>query len=97
MKGVCKKCNNEWMSALEDAVEPIVLRVFGGVDVDLLSISEMEILASWTAKTAITLSYSTPQNAPVPMQASSSLHPYYQGPVRFGFFAAVTVVYGIGG
>jgi hypothetical protein len=88
MKGVCKKCNNEWMSVLEDTVEPIMLRVFGGVDVDLLSTSEMEILARWTAKTAITLSYATPQNAPVPLQASSSLHPDHQGSVRFGFFYA---------
>ncbi len=86
MKGVCKKCNNEWMSALENAVEPIMVRVFGGVDVDQLSAPELEILAQWTAKTAITLSYATPHHAPVPLQASCSLHPDYHGPVRFGFF-----------
>ena len=44
------------------------------------------MLARWTAKTAITLSYTTPRHAPVPLQASHSLHPDYQGPVRFGFF-----------
>ena len=86
MKGVCRKCNNGWMSDLEVAVEPIMLRVFGGVDIDQLSSAEIQILARWAAKTAIALSYATPQNAPIPLQASHSLHPDYQGPVRFGFF-----------
>jgi hypothetical protein len=86
MKGVCKKCNNEWMSALEVAVEPIMLRVFSGIDIDQLSPAEIQTVARWAAKTAITLSYATPQNAPVPLQASHSLHPDYRGPVRFGFF-----------
>ena len=30
MKGVCKACNNGWMSSLETPVEPIMLRAFGG-------------------------------------------------------------------
>jgi hypothetical protein len=86
MKGVCKKCNNGWMSLLETTVEPIMQRVFGGMDVDELSNDELKILAEWTAKTAIALSYATPRHAPVPLQASHSLHPDYHGPVRFGFF-----------
>lgn len=86
MKGVCKECNNGWMSSLENAVEPIVLKIFGGVDLDELCGDDLEIVARWTAKTAITLSYATPQHAPVPVQASRSLHPDYHGPVRFGFF-----------
>jgi hypothetical protein len=85
-KSVCKKCNNEWMSALETAVEPIIVRLFNGTDAHELSTADLEILARWTAKTAITLSYTTPQQAPVPLQASHSLHPDYRGPVRFGFF-----------
>jgi hypothetical protein len=63
------------MSALECAAEPIMLRVFGGVD-----------LARWSAKTAINLSYTTPQGAAVPRQACRSLHPDYHGAARFGFF-----------
>jgi hypothetical protein len=86
MKGVCKKCNEGWMSTLEGAVDPIMTRLFDKTDVDQLSDSELAILAQWTAKTAITLSYTTPRHAPVPVQASHSLHPDYQGPVRFGFF-----------
>jgi len=86
MKGACKKCNEGWMSTLEGAVDPIMTRLFDKTDVDQLSDSELAILARWTAKTAITLSYTTPRNAPVPLQASHSLHPDYQGPVRFGFF-----------
>ena len=30
MKGVCRACNNGWMSALETAAEPVMVRVFGG-------------------------------------------------------------------
>jgi hypothetical protein len=85
MKGVCKECNNVWMSSLETTVEPIMLRVFGGIDVDQLSGRDLKTVARWAAKTAITLSYATPQHAPVPLHASRSLHPDYQGPVRFGF------------
>jgi hypothetical protein len=61
-------------------------RVFGGIDVDQLSDAELRILARWTAKTAVTLSHATPQNAPVPLQASRSLHPDDHGPVRFALF-----------
>jgi len=86
MKGVCQACNCGWMSSLETAVEPLMVRIFGEADVDELSGSEVDTVARWTAKTAITLSYATPQHAPVPLQASHSLHPDYQGPVRFGFF-----------
>jgi hypothetical protein len=86
VKGVCRKCNNGWMSSLETAVEPIMRRVFAGTDVDQLPPVELETLARWTAKTAITLSYATPQHAPVPLLASQSLHPTYHGPPRFAFF-----------
>ncbi len=86
MKGVCRKCNNEWMHELEGVVEPVMKRLFDKTDVDELSAPEIATLARWTAKTAITLSYATPRNAPVPLQASHSLHPDYHGPVRFGFF-----------
>lgn len=85
-KGVCRRCNNGWMSMLETAVEPILQRVFRGVDVDQLDDSEIKTVALWTAKTAVTLSYTTPSQAHVPLQASQSLHPDYRGPVRFGFF-----------
>jgi hypothetical protein len=61
-------------------------RVFAGTDVDQLQPTELETLARWTAKTAITLSYATPQHAPVPLLASHSLHPADRGPRRFAFF-----------
>lgn len=86
MKGVCQKCNTGWMSRLENAVEPIMKRMFDKTDADQLSEPELAILARWTAKTAITLSYATPQQKPVPLQASHSLHPDYRGRARFGFF-----------
>ncbi len=87
-KGVCRKCNNGWMSTLETSVEPILKRVFAGVDVDELDDGDLKTLAVWTAKTAVTLSYATPSKAHVPLQASHSLHPDRRGPVHFGFFYA---------
>lgn len=86
MKGVCQRCNSGWMSALENVVEPIMEGLFADADVDDLSASEIQTIARWAAKTAITLSYATPQHAPVPSQASHSIHPDYHGPLRFGFF-----------
>jgi hypothetical protein len=88
MRGVCQQCNTGGMSKLETAVAPILERIFTGTDVDELSDSELELLARWTAKTAITLSYATPQQAQIPLQASHSLHPDYRGSVHFGFFYA---------
>lgn len=85
-KGVCRNCNNGWMSESETAVQPILQRVLSGVDVDQLDDSDLKTLAAWTAKTAVALSYTTPSQAHVPLQASHSLHPGYNGPVRFGFF-----------
>ena len=85
-KGACRRFNNGWMSTMETAVEPILQRVFGGIDVDQMHDSEIKTLAAWTAKTAVTLSYITPSQAHVPLQASHSLHPDYRGRVRFGFF-----------
>jgi len=69
-----------------DGVEPIMRRVFAGTDIDQLQPAELETLARWAAKTAITLSYATPQHAPVPLLASRSLHPAGHEPPRFGFF-----------
>jgi len=87
MRRVCKLCNNGWMSDLEVAVEPIMRAIFQGKDVDELGDPELKVVAKWSAKTAITLSYTTPQKARVPAQASRSLHPAYGGPeVRFVFF-----------
>lgn len=86
MRGVCQRCNGGWMRSLEHAVEQIMERLFAETDVDDLSAPEKETVARWTAKTAITLSYATPQHARVPLHASHSLHPDYRGPVRFGFF-----------
>ena len=65
-RSVCAKCNNGWMSLLEQAVDPIINKLAGAADFDELTLAEVEILARWTGKTAIVLGYLTPFAAIVP-------------------------------
>lgn len=75
IRGVCQACNQGWMSDLEMRVDPILRRLQATDDLNLLQDTEIETLARWTGKTAVTLSYATPQQAHVPQQAAFSLHP----------------------
>src|SRR5580700_4683251 len=43
MKGVCQKCNTGWMSTLENAIEPILRRMFDKTDADQLSEPELAV------------------------------------------------------
>jgi hypothetical protein len=52
VKYVCGKCNNGWMSQLENRVKPIVENIFNLNSVDLDSVSQM-ILAVWSVKSAM--------------------------------------------
>ena len=65
-RSVCKKCNNGWMSRLEEEVDPIVGKLTKGTDFNSLSLGEVETLARWTGKTSIVLGYLTPIPAIVP-------------------------------
>lgn len=56
-RDVCRPCNNGWMSRLEDAAEPVILRVAAAArNNEDLSLSQMDVLklAIWCQKTAIT-------------------------------------------
>jgi hypothetical protein len=54
--GICKKCNNEWMSQLEDSARPYILSLSSNeVSVVDLTSKERFILARWAFKTALTL------------------------------------------
>lgn len=59
-RSVCAKCNNGWMSLLEEQVDPIITKLTTSTDLNLLSREEVEALARWTSKTAIVLGYLTP-------------------------------------
>jgi hypothetical protein len=50
VKAVCRKCNNEWMSELEQEVAPFLGSMVRG-DGATLTMDEQELLALWTVKT----------------------------------------------
>ena len=50
VKAVCKKCNENWMSQLEQSAKPIIRRLIEGDDIDL-TVNDLETLASWAHKT----------------------------------------------
>lgn len=54
VKKLCSKCNNEWMSQLENKVKPIIESIFE-VSGLILDTSMQTILAKWAVKTAIVL------------------------------------------
>ena len=63
---VCELCNNGWMSQLEDAVKPILLRLIRGEGtLAALVEEERQILAKWAGKTAIIESYAVGAESPV--------------------------------
>jgi hypothetical protein len=74
-RSVCAKCNNGWMSRLEQEVDPIIDKLVGGTDFNQLSLSEVETLARWAGKTAIVLGYLTPFPAIVPEHARHTFLP----------------------
>jgi hypothetical protein len=65
-RSVCAKCNNGWMSLLEQQVDPVTAKLTTGTDFNVLSKEEVEILARWSGKTAIVLGYLAPLPAVVP-------------------------------
>lgn len=83
VKVVCKDCNNGWMSQLETAVAPVMLRLFDGTRVDRLADQERETIARWAGKTAIVLSFATAEKWPVPGLWRPRLHPKSEAPPSF--------------
>jgi len=75
LKRVCEPCNNGWMSQLEDAVKPILLRLIRG-EMTLAEIleDERQILAKWAGKTAIIESYAVGAESPVDPQLLQWMH-----------------------
>jgi hypothetical protein len=72
---VCGKCNSGWMSNLETQAGAIFQKLTTGTDIRALSPDEVDIIARWTAKTAIVLGYVTPIPAVVPEFIRRSLLP----------------------
>ena len=89
---VCSNCNNGWMSELESEAKPILLALLSGPQ-NPTSISESEclVLARWTLKTAIVLSYATPLGHPLPREHLKFLRDKPAMPPQIGVFAAINI------
>lgn len=61
--GPCKRCNNTWMSDLENAAKPIMKPMMHGVD-STLTTDQQLILTKWAVKTAIMYEYRESQLRP---------------------------------
>lgn len=66
---VCKKCNNTWLSQIEDRIKPLIIELTKTKEIDsmVFQIRENhETLAFWAYKTAIILNYASNFNKIVP-------------------------------
>src|SRR5688572_17574751 len=54
--GPCQRCNNGWMSEMENRTKALLLPLMRGVRTDL-SIANQSKIAIWTTKTAMTFDY----------------------------------------
>jgi len=64
---VCVSCNSGWMSALETACKPLLLRLFSSnKSITALNSDERLLLARWATKTAFVLNSSSNFNCQVP-------------------------------
>ncbi len=63
---VCEECNNRWLSVLEADVAPVLRPMLHGQDRDMTPV-EQRLLATWAAKTAMTLNLLDPATAFIPL------------------------------
>jgi hypothetical protein len=63
---VCKKCNNEWMSDLQNATKPILIPLLRGRQITLSEPRQRQ-LATWVATTVICAEYLQPASVAMPV------------------------------
>lgn len=65
IKAVCEKCNNGWMSQLEERAKPILIRLLSG-GTRVLSREDQTILASWSAMHIMVAEHFEPEKSAIP-------------------------------
>jgi hypothetical protein len=60
---VCAKCNNTWMSELENSVKPIILSIIEN-ELDLIEYESQKKLSLWAVKNAMVYEYLYPKRYP---------------------------------
>jgi hypothetical protein len=65
---VCNKCNNEWMSDLQNATKPILIPLLLSQQITLSEPRQRQ-LATWVAMTVICAEYIQPASVSIPVTA----------------------------
>lgn len=73
--GVCKSCNEGWMSNLETEFKPIFIALYDEQSPLILTRNQRTVIARWAYKTAITVNYSANYKKIVPLD---QIHSFYQ-------------------
>jgi len=66
VRKVCNICNNGWMSEMEKRTKPLLLALARGEPCNIDFILQ-NLLATWSAKTAMTGEFSDPDSAAIPL------------------------------
>ncbi len=65
---VCNKCNNDWMSELQRATKPILIKLLHRQQISLTELRQRQ-LATWVAMTVICAEYLQPASVSIPVTA----------------------------
>jgi hypothetical protein len=87
-RAVCLRCNNGWLSRLEDRTRPVLAPLVIGEPCSL-SIANQELLATWAIKTALTTQQTLPGEKRMPPEGVyTSLLERQQPPAGYAVYAA---------
>src|SRR5260370_18573712 len=67
VRKVCRKCNNGWLSRLEEKIKPLLVSLMNGESC-FLGIPEQTMLATWAMKTVMTAEFMEPTMSAVPIE-----------------------------
>jgi hypothetical protein len=80
LRVVCKNCNNEWMSGIEERAKPILTPLILGTQATL-NYAEQTVVAAWIALKVIIGDHSVPVDSAISQEARTSFH-RDQSPLR---------------
>jgi hypothetical protein len=63
---ICKRCNNGWMSRLEEDTKPLLISLIDGTCSGILAVEQTQLLSFWIYKTALALHTASIQDMFIP-------------------------------
>jgi hypothetical protein len=79
---VCERCNNGWLSALEEHTKPILLPLISGENCNL-PLNSQTALATWAVKTSMTAEYLRPRDKGITQDERTWLMEYQVPPLNW--------------